>query len=229
MDIDISILNILIRAALTCMIFSYIYGENAWYRFGEHLFIGTASGHAIVMGIKNVQTLAFTKIVEGMWWYAIPVLLGLLIYTRFYRKYLWLSRYPYAIMIGISMGLGMAGRFDSVLFQQTYATLKLPLNSIDNILIVFGTMIIALYFVFSKEHEGTYGRVVKVGRWASMFYFGITFGSVTMARMSVLCWRIFFLTSDYAIYVTTLAVLVAIGSIIYIKNRKPAETLRAPT
>jgi len=193
MAIDLLTINILLKAFCTLIVLSYIYGENPWYRLGEHIFIGTAAGHAIVIGIKNIQTLAISKIVTGMWWYAIPILLGLLIYTRFSRKYLWLSRYPYAVLIGVTMGLEMAGRFESVWFRQTQATLALPLTSFDNIFIVVGTCLVALYFVFSKEHTGSYGNIVKVGRWVAMFYFGITFGSVTMARMSVLTWAIYFL------------------------------------
>jgi len=228
MAIDLVTMNIILRAACTLIILSYVYGENPWYRLGEHIFIGTAAGHAIVMGIKNIQTLAITKIVAGSWWYAIPILMGLLIYTRFSGKYLWLSRYPYAIMIGVAMGLNMAGRFESVWYKQTLATLQLPLTSLDNIYIIVGTCLVALYFVFSKEHTGTYGNTVKLGRWAAMFYFGITFGSVTMARMSVLCWRIYFLTQGSAIYVTIVAIIVAVASLVYIKMRKPAEIVNAP-
>ena len=220
---DIEILSLLIRAALLCLVMSYVYGENPFYRLAEHIFIGLAAGHTIVMGIKNIDSLALAKVRIGFWWYIIPVVLGLLIYTRFYRKYLWMSRYPYAIMIGVAMGLGIAGRFDTDWFQQTRATLMLPLTNLDNIFIIVGTILAALYFVFTKEHTGIYGRVTQVGRWVTMLYFGITFGSVTMARMSVLIWNIYFLTTDPPIYITAAAIIVATGLIMYTKIKKPLE------
>jgi len=222
---DIEFVNVLIKAACLLLCFSYIYGENPFYRLAEHLFIGLAAGHYIVMGIKNIDSLAVAKIRIGQWWLIIPVVIGLLIYTRFYRKYLWISRYPYSIMIAVSIGLGIAGRFDTDWFQQTRATLTLPLNSFDNIFIIVGTILASLYFVFSKEQKGLYCRATQVGRWVMMFYFGITFGSVTMARMSVLIWNIYFLTSEPAIYVTGIGIVSAIAILGYKRLKRPVEAV----
>jgi hypothetical protein len=222
---DIEFINVMIKAACLILCFTYIYGENPFYRLAEHMFIGLAAGHYIVMGIKNIDTLALAKIRIGYWWYFIPVVIGLLIYTRFYRKYLWISRYPYAIMIAVAIGLGIAGQFDTNWFQQTRATLMLPLTSFDNIFIIVGTILASLYFVFTKEQKGLYGRATQVGRWIMMFYFGITFGSVTMARMSVLIWNIYFLTTEPAIYVTVVAIISASLILGYKKLKRPVEAV----
>jgi len=222
---DIEFINVMIKAACLILCFTYIYGENPFYRLAEHMFIGLAAGHYIVMGIKNIDTLALAKIRIGYWWYFIPVVIGLLIYTRFYRKYLWISRYPYAIMIAVAIGLGIAGQFDTNWFQQTRATLMLPLTSFDNIFIIVGTILASLYFVFTKEQKGLYGRATQVGRWIMMFYFGITFGSVTMARMSVLIWNIYFLTTEPAIYVTVVAIISASLILGYEKLKRPVEAV----
>lgn len=222
---DIEFINVMIKAACLILCFTYIYGENPFYRLAEHMFIGLAAGHYIVMGIKNIDTLALAKIRIGYWWYFTPVVIGLLIYTRFYRKYLWISRYPYAIMIAVAIGLGIAGQFDTNWFQQTRATLMLPLTSFDNIFIIVGTILASLYFVFTKEQKGLYGRATQVGRWIMMFYFGITFGSVTMARMSVLIWNIYFLTTEPAIYVTVVAIISASLILGYKKLKRPVEAV----
>lgn len=222
---DIEFINVMIKAACLILCFTYIYGENPFYRLAEHMFIGLAAGHYIVMGIKNIDTLALAKIRIGYWWYFTPVVIGLLIYTRFYRKYLWISRYPYAIMIAVAIGLGIAGQFDTNWFQQTRATLMLPLTSFDNIFIIVGTILASLYFVFTKEQKGLYGRATQVGCWIMMFYFGITFGSVTMARMSVLIWNIYFLTTEPAIYVTVVAIISASLILGYKKLKRPVEAV----
>ena len=58
-----------------------------------------------------------------------------------------------------------------------------------------------------------------------MFYFGITFGSVTMARMSVLIWNIYFLTSEPAIYVTGIGIVSAIAILGYKRLKRPVEAV----
>ena len=56
-----------------------------------------------------------------------------------------------------------------------------------------------------------------------MFYFGITFGSVTMARMSVLIWNVYSITTYPSIYITAIAIVVATALIIYGRVKRPME------
>jgi len=223
--IDYDTLGKLIGAMCTCAILSYVYSENPFYRLFEHIFIGLTAGHALVMGIRNVQSLAFTKIMTGNFYYVVPIALGLLIYTRFHRKYLWLSRYPYAVIIGIATGLGMAGQFESVWFRQTVATF-LNLTNINNLIILLGTVVCSLYFFLSKEQKGMYANVTKIGRYFIMVFFGISFGSISMGRFSVMIWNINILTADPQKYVVIAALIVAAASILY-SRRKKTVTVQA--
>jgi len=215
-------LGALIGAMCTCAVLSYFYSENPYYRLFEHIFIGLTAGHALVMGIKNVQDLAVTKIMVGNWVYVIPIILGLGIYTRFYRKYLWISRYPYGFLIGIGTGLGMAGQFDSVLFRQTVGTFT-NLTDVNNFIVFLGAILIMLYFFLSKEHTGTYGKVTRIGRWFIMFYFGITFGNISMGRISVMIWNVYILTGEPQRYVALAALIVGAASILYSRSKKAVK------
>ena len=46
-----------------------------------------------------------------------------------------------------------------------------------------------LYFYFSKEHKGVFGKVTKVGIYFLMISFGASFGFAVMGRISLLIGR----------------------------------------
>ena len=115
----------------------------------------------------------------------VPVILGLLLYARFFKNIAWLSRWSMSFMVGIGSGLAIYGGVNSQFLQQIKATM-IPLNSIDNILLVFGVLSILLYFFFSTEQRGAVKRVASWGRWIMMITFGVSFGNVVMGRISLL-------------------------------------------
>jgi hypothetical protein len=94
----------------------------------------------------------------------------------------------------VGMGVPMSIH-SSVLVQMRSA--MIPLNSINSALIFIGTVTILLYFFFSKEHKGVYGKVTNVGIWYMMIGFGASFGYTVMARLSLLIGRIQFLLGDW--------------------------------
>jgi hypothetical protein len=53
-----------------------------------------------------------------------------------------------------------------------------------------------MYFYFSKEHKGLYGKFSNVGVWFMMIGFGASFGYTVMARLSLLIGRLQFLLGD---------------------------------
>jgi hypothetical protein len=83
----------------------------------------------------------------------------------------------------------------SVLVQMRSA--MLPLDNINTILIFIGTVTILMYFFFSREHKGLYGKVTNIGVWFMMIGFGASFGYTVMARISLLIGRIQFLVGDW--------------------------------
>ena len=121
--------------------------------------------------------------------------MGVLYIFRFHRNLSWLSRYP------IAFGMGMTGMWvpmslhSSVLVQMRSA--MLPIDNINTALIFIGTVTILMYFYFSREHKGLYGKVSNIGIWFMMIGFGASFGYTVMARISLLIGRIQFLFGDF--------------------------------
>ena len=88
-------------------------------------------------------------------------------------------------MVGIGSGLSMFGVVNSQLLQQVRSSM-LPLNSVNNILMVFGVLSVLLYFFFSVEQKGAVKHGASLGRWLMMITFGVSFGNVVMGRISLL-------------------------------------------
>lgn len=167
-------------------IFSFIFKENPIYRFCEHVYVGAAAGYAISVNVKSIADNAWTPITQdGKIILLIPVALGLMLYARFFKNIAWLSRWSIAFMVGIGSGLAIFGGVNSQFLQQIKATM-IPLNNINNILLVLGVLSILLYFFFSVEHEGVVKHAASVGRWVMMVTFGVSFGNVVMGRISLL-------------------------------------------
>lgn len=187
----------LIAAILTLFIFSFLYKDNPFYRFAEHLLVGVSMGYAIPLVYIN----AFIPFVyrpiflEGNLWLIIPSCIGILYIFRFTKNLSWLSRYPIAFGMGI-VGMGVPMSMHSSVLVQMRNAMR-PIDNINSLLIFIGTVSILLYFYFSKPHKGLYGKFTNVGIWFMMVGFGASFGYTVMARISLLIGRIQFLLGDF--------------------------------
>lgn len=185
-----------IAAILTLFIFSFLYKDNPFYRFAEHLLVGVSMGYAIPLVFNNVFIpYVYTPIfLQHRFIIIAPSVLGILYIFRFSRNLSWLSRYPIVFGMGIvGMGVPMA-MHAAVLVQMRSA--MIPILNFNTFLIFVGTVTILLYFFFSKSHEGVYGKFTKIGVWYMMIGFGASFGYTVMARISLLIGRIQFIVGD---------------------------------
>lgn len=116
-----------IAAFLTLAIFSFLYQDNPFYKFAEHLFVGVGSGYYITVYFWNtLLPNLFAQISEGSrmvgdgnWSGAflgeepglrmlIPLALGVFIMLLFIApKYGWLSRISFAWYIGVASGFSI--------------------------------------------------------------------------------------------------------------------------
>jgi hypothetical protein len=149
----------------------------------------------------------------------VPFALGLLLFTRFFPRAAWLSRWSIAAMVGSYAGLAMIGALQGDLVAQIQANM-IPLFApgsyaglarasganevvfavlrlLSNPLIIFGLVSSLVYFFFSREHKGGLGAVSRVGVWFLMISFGASFGYTVMSRVSLLIGRLHFLLSDW--------------------------------
>lgn len=197
----LSLLGTWIAALLTLCIFSFLYRDNPCYKFAEHLYVGISAGFWLVyLWFFDVWPMLIQPFLgqTGIERYVliIPGALGIIMLTRWVPKISWLSRWSIAFTVGIGAGLGIVTSIHGFIIPQMQATL-VPLNTINNTILVVGVITVILYFYFSREHRGFLGGTSRVGIVFIMVAFGASFGYTVMARISLLIGRMHFLLSDW--------------------------------
>ena len=209
------VLGIWVAAFFTLCIYSFLYRDNPFYRFAEHLFVGLSVGYGIVFSIhEGLIPLAWVPFWEAITkrefmglLKLIPIAIGLLFFARVVPKYSWLIRYPIAILIGIGSGLAIPNVMEASIFGQVHGTLTPfgqihagvlgPFEIFGAILMLVGVICTLTYFFFSIEHRGAVGGISKVGIVFLMVGFGSAFGNTVMGRVSLLIQRVDFLLHDW--------------------------------
>lgn len=149
-------------------------------------YVGAAAGYAVVINYGNIVDRAFVPLLQGGQFNLIfPVILGLLLYTRFIKPIAWISRWPMSFLLGIGVGISVFGTLNSMLLAQTKAAM-MPLNSINNVIMFVGVLSVVFYFFFAVEQKGAAKQFSRVGRYVMMITFGVAFGNVVMGRVSLL-------------------------------------------
>jgi hypothetical protein len=105
-----------LASVATIGLYSILYRENRFYRLCEHIFLGLASGWAVVVlwtdtlksswWDKMLGTVSVTghPLTQGYWAYALLLPIGLMGYFVFNRKHNWISNVPIGIIIGLYSG-----------------------------------------------------------------------------------------------------------------------------
>jgi hypothetical protein len=188
-----------VAALLTLCIFSFLYKDNPFYKFAERLVAGVATGYwTMLLFHTNFKDKVLTPIfINGQYIYIIPALLGIMMWTRFSKKWSWLSRYSIAFYIGISSGVTIPIALKTSVLTQVEGTIKTPitfsLTGLWTLLIVIAVLATLVYFFFSTAHRGAIGLASKVGIYVIMIGFGAGFGLTVMGRVALLVQRIMFL------------------------------------
>jgi hypothetical protein len=208
-------------AFLTLCIFSFLYKDNPFYKFAEHLFAGLSAGYFGMILWHNglIPKLMYDRLDDGNWyflwldssrpWYLIPALLGILMWSRFSKKYQWVSRFPLAMYIGIGAGIAIPLEMRARVNEQLSAMMRSidwshffgangfnlldTMSGLSQLIVFIGAICGLVYFFFSKAHTGVFGGMAKFGIWILMIGFGASFGFTVMARVSLFINRMQFL------------------------------------
>ena len=223
-----------------CM-YSFLYKDNPFFKFGEHVFVGVSIGYLLTITYYQVMTnkLYIPMTQQGKWWLVIPTFLGLLLLARFIPAIAWLSRISFAFLLGISSGVAIPRQISSFILKQVEGTLKpvvtvgdggvawVTLAGVNALLVLIGVVSVLFYFFFSIEHRGTVRRVARVGIYFLMVSFGAAFGYTVMARMSLLIGRfdelMLYASASYG-YATPLLLIAMIVGLIWWERGQPQKT-----
>jgi len=182
------------------------------YKMAEHIAVGISVGFLVV---NYYYTVFLPKVWDnilhnGQYDYILPLILGLLLFTRFVPKFGWLSRYSLAFYIGAGSGMSIPQTLEARVLQQMEGSVRslwVPVagnvqasltGTLASVFLIVGTLACLVFFFFSVEHKGGVGRLAYFGRLCIMAGFGASFGYTVMGRVSLLIGRVHFLTREFA-------------------------------
>lgn len=198
-----------ISALLSLAIFSFLYKDNPFYKFAEHIFVGAANGYAVTFYWHNilVPSLFDPLFRQGKLLYIISFVIGALYFTRFIPRISWLVRIPIAITIGYYTGASIPAGIQANIIKQIQGTILTSANFqswhagntgiIWSVILFIGVLCTLSYFYFSKEHKGALKITSRTGIVFIMVGFGAAFGYTVMARVSLLIGRLQFLLGPW--------------------------------
>ena len=222
MSIALKGLLVTVGAFLTLFIFSFLYKDNPYYKFAEHLFVGVSAAYWMCMGfwgtmVPNLFGKLYPPSVGAVLpalkdnpsepFMLIPLFLGILLLLRLSSKAGWISRWALAFIVGTTAGLNLVRYLRSDFIQQInntvfslYVANATGFNlgdTISAVVIFLGVICGLVYFFFSKAHKGAFGAGARTGIIVLMITFGASFGYTVMARISLLVGRMQFLFGDW--------------------------------
>jgi hypothetical protein len=202
-------IGVWIAALLTLGIFSFLYKDNPAYKLCEHLFVGVSAGYYVVLNYFSVvrpnllDPLFLHPGPQRDFFLLVPLILGILLFSRFFPRGDWLSRWSIALILGVYPALRITGFGQGDFVEQIHGTM-LPLwvpgnvgATIGNWILIVGLLCTLIFFFFSKEHKGALGGTARLGVYFLMVSFGASYGYTVMARISLLIGRVMFLLHDW--------------------------------
>jgi hypothetical protein len=213
-----------VGAVLTLCIFSFLYKENPFYRFAEHLFVGVSNGYSVTLIYNNVLkpdliqpvAAATAEIGRGNFSWALlnpandtniflilPACIGMLYIARFIPRISWLVRFPIALTMGYYISAAIPRSIHAQIIKQVQGTILTPDSfttfwiSLGTLVIFIGTFSTVVYFFFSVEHKGVLKPLARIGIFLIMIGFGASFGLTIMGRVALAIGRFIFLFHDW--------------------------------
>jgi hypothetical protein len=186
-----------VAAIGTLALLSFAWRENKFYSLFEHIYVASGAAHALVQGVKNIRANAITPLIGGQLIAIVPIILGLLFYTRFIPGKAKWSRYPIAATVGVGLGQNLPRLAGTNFMSQIRASFSIW--TFNTVLVLVSIICVILYFYFSASEKAY--KIIKYptyfGRLIMMMAFGALFGNTVMGRLSLMIGRVSFLLQDW--------------------------------
>lgn len=200
-------IQILIGAALTVAVLSYLIGDNVFYRLAMHVLVGVGAAYALGVAIAQVLVprmfaplsnlaglFGGQELSDGEKSALVFALFGLLgsvfLLSKLMRRAAWLGNVAVGYMLGVGAGVAVGGALFGTLVPQTIAaadSLRSTGNILSGLLLLVATLATLLSFAYSRaSRRSAIGAVALLGRGFLYVAFGATFALVFITGASVL-------------------------------------------
>jgi hypothetical protein len=185
---------------LTLCVFSYLLGDNAFFRVAIHIFIGVVAAYTLAVAFYNViWPQLILPLITGSQadrlFVLVPLLLGALLLTKAAPRLTGWGGISVAYLVGVAVATAIGGAVLGTLFPQIGAAINLfdrrnmpdsgidfVLAAVDSLIILVGTVATLVYFQFSARAGPN--RPPKRPRWVDgvaligQFFIAISFGTI---------------------------------------------------
>ena len=207
----LDLVGALLGFLLTVAVFSYIWGDNVFFRIAVHLFIGVTAGYVTIVVIQNIilPQMIF-PFIEGdrsaKIFALLFLILGALMLTKISPRLTKLGNPAVAYLVGVGAAAAVGGAVVGTVFPQASASMQVfadQSNPFNAIIILVGTLATLLYFHFGVRRKGSEDQTSQRPAWlesiggVGQFFIAVTFAAlfsgVYLAAITALIERMSFL------------------------------------
>ncbi len=189
------------------MVFSFLlpFRRQRVYRVAETIVVAATVGHVCVSAMQTVRGPALGILSRGEVLQLVPVIMGIMLFARFWKRLEWVPRYPVALMVGVGTGLALRA-VDAQVLQIVRSTILSVrganlLVNFNNLMLMVMFSVGLLYFTFMSPQKGIIGsalsKIGRIGRMVIMVALGCLFASELTGRMTILASIMQFLLFDW--------------------------------
>lgn len=196
------LVGVFVGLILTLFIYSYLLGDNPLWRLAVHLLVGASAGYAAVVAVQAVLLPAIQTVVFQPQGYAsllwlVPLILGLLLFSKLFRRLAPLGNSAVAAMIAIGAAVALTGTTAGTIWPQVMAPAE---NVVVGLLTALATAAVLISFQFTGlretaagvERPGWQRPLAVAGRVVITITFGAVFAGVLNTGLILLAERVGF-------------------------------------
>ena len=194
MRVDSEVIWTIVSFFLTLLVFSYLLGDNPFFRFVSALFIGVTAGYFTVVIIYQVLIARLVvPVVQGSNMSLVPLLLSGLLLTKLSPRLTRMGNPSMALLVGVGAAVAVGGAVLGTLFGQVRGAIAFfeigegltgsPfLRIIEGVFFLVGTLATLAYFNFGarekRKREPGRSNLAAVFAAIGQVFIAITLGAV---------------------------------------------------
>lgn len=212
----LELIGLLVGAALSLLILTYVVADNRLYRLALHLLVGALVGYSFGLVLHEVFVgMALPMLVARPLSLVVPVVLGALLLSKGHQEYAYIGNVALSYLIGVGAAVALGGALFGTLGPQIVATGRalaptslqgFRFGLVDAILVVVGTVSTLLTFTFFEPAAETrwarWGPLLRgirrVGNVFLMLAIAVAFAGALTASLSIFVGRLQHLVDVYA-------------------------------
>lgn len=213
----------LVFTSIILIIWTIFYRENPFYKAISSMSVGLMLAFWLKGGFDTLYKDVIKPAIAMEPARVAVLIIGLLMFLRFYEDLAFVSKWPIAILAGVGTAIASKGAVSAMILSQITASSFIGadiLTNINNLLIWIGTIATLIYFLFSFERGPVLGGISRVGQVYMMLSFGVVFG-MAIYGSSVLTQMTYLL--KYPGYIATAVAILAIIVDIIMRRQKSIQ------